>query len=262
MAGPKKNDPKKPDPKNAAAPEEQEPDVEQVLFQGPLFDRECNLKANARLVQVALVPVKQMISDALSRRAHTILLEPREGRVAIRFVIDGVPYPAAAIPGQKGAAMVQMIKLLSGLDVNERRTAQSGGIKAEYEKIPYHLMVESAPVGGKAERIRIKVDNRKVVRQKPQEIGFPDHLKEKNSTLYGTSQRRRSDLRTTGYWRHNVGNGRTALRRSLSCIPSTIWPDLNDTRVDQCGRLSSRNPVTIWRSHSTASFVAKRTCCT
>ena len=172
MAGPQKND-----PKNAPAPQEQEPDVEQVLFQGPLFDRECNLKANARLVQVALVPVKQMISDALARRAHTILLEPREGRVAIRFVIDGVPYPAAAIPGQKGAAMVQMIKLLAGLDINQRREVQTGGMKAEFEKIPYHLMIESSPVGGQAEKIRIKVDNRKVVRQKPQEIGFPDHLK-------------------------------------------------------------------------------------
>ena len=179
MAGPQKNDPKKPDPKNAPAPQEQEPDVEQVLFQGPLFDRECNLKANAKLVQVALVPVKQMISDALARRAHTILLEPREGRVAIRFVIDGVPYPAAAIPGQKGAAMVQMIKLLAGLDINQRREPQTGGMKAEFEKIPYHLMIESSPVGGQAERIRIKIDNRKVVRQKPQEIGFPDHLKAK-----------------------------------------------------------------------------------
>ncbi len=179
MAGPQKNDPKKPNPKNAPAPQEQEPDVEQVLFQGPLFDRECNLKANAKLVQVALVPVKQMISDALARRAHTILLEPREGRVAIRFVIDGVPYPAAAIPGQKGAAMVQMIKLLAGLDINQRREVQTGGMKAEFEKIPYQLMIESTPVGGQAEKIRIKVDNRKVVRQKPQEIGFPDHLKAK-----------------------------------------------------------------------------------
>ena len=179
MAGPQKKDAKKLDPKNASGPQEQEPDVEQVLFQGPLFDRECNLKANAKLVQIALVPVKQMISDALSRRAHTILLEPREGRVAIRFVIDGVAYPAAAVPGQKGAAMVQMVKLLSGLDINDRRTAQSGGMKAEYERIPYHLMVETAAVGGKAEKIRIKVDNRKVVRQKPQEIGFPDHLKTK-----------------------------------------------------------------------------------
>jgi type II secretory ATPase GspE/PulE/Tfp pilus assembly ATPase PilB-like protein len=179
MAGPQKNNPKKPDPKNASAPQEQEPDVEQVLFQGPLFDRECNLKANAKLVQVALVPVKQMISDALARRAHTILLEPREGRVAIRFVIDGVPYPAAAIPGQKGAAMVQMIKLLAGLDINQRREVQTGGMKAEFEKTPYHLMIESSPVGGQAEKIRIKIDNRKVVRQKPQEIGFPDHLKAK-----------------------------------------------------------------------------------
>lgn len=180
MAGPQKNSPKKPDPKNPApAAEQEQPDVEQVLFQGPMFDRECNLKANAKLIQAALVSVKQMISDALSRRAHTILLEPREGRVAIRFVIDGVPYPAAAVPGQKGVAMVQMIKLLAGLDINDRRTAQSGGIRAEYEKIPYQLMVESAPVGGKAEKLRIKVDNRKVVRQKPQEIGFPDYLKAK-----------------------------------------------------------------------------------
>ena len=179
MAGPQKNDPKKPDSKNASAPPEQEPDVEQVLFQGPLYDRECNLKANAKLVQAALVAVKQMISDALARRAHTILLEPREGRVSIRFVIDGVPYPAAAVPGQKGAAMVQMIKLLAGLDINQRRESQNGGIKAEFEKIPYHLMVESASVGGNAEKIRIKVDNRKVVRSKPQDIGFPDHLKAK-----------------------------------------------------------------------------------
>jgi len=185
MAGPPKPDPKKPDPKKADAgkkkPEQdaEEVDVEQVLFQGPLFGREANLKANAKLVQAALVPVKQMISDALSRRSHTILLEPREGRLAIRFVVDGVPYPAAAVPGQKGVAMVQMTKLLAGLDPNDRKTPQSGGIKAEYEKIPYHLMIESVPTGGGGERVRIKVENQKVVRQKPSEVGFPDHLKQK-----------------------------------------------------------------------------------
>ena len=63
--------------------EEQEPDVEQVLFQGPLYDRECNLKANAKLVQVALVPVKQMISDALARRAIRSCLN--HAKVASQF---------------------------------------------------------------------------------------------------------------------------------------------------------------------------------
>lgn len=172
-------DPKKGDKKTAPEGAEEEPDIEQVLFQGPLFGREANLKANARLVQAALVPVKQMMSDALSRRSHTILMEPREGRLAIRFVVDGVPYPAAAVPGQKGVAMVQMIKLLAGLDPNDRKTPQSGGIKAEFDSLPFHLMVESVPTGGGAERVRIKVDNKKVVRQKPSDIGFPDHLKAK-----------------------------------------------------------------------------------
>lgn len=180
MAGSKKPDPKKADAgKKATQDAEQEPDIEQVLFQGPLFGREANLKANARLVQAALVPVKQMVSDSLARRAHTILMEPREGRIAIRFMIDGLPYPSAAVPGQKGVAMVQMVKLLAGLDPNDRKNAQSGGIKAEYDKIPYNLMVESVPAGNGTERVRIKAENRKVVLQKPADVGFPAHLKQK-----------------------------------------------------------------------------------
>lgn len=57
MAG--KPDPKKVDPKAAAKGAAESPeaaDVEQVLFQGPMFGREANLKAHARLVQAALVP--------------------------------------------------------------------------------------------------------------------------------------------------------------------------------------------------------------
>lgn len=178
MAGPPKPDPKKADAgKKPAEDSQEQPDVEQVLFQGPLFGRESNLKTNAKLVQAALVPVKQMMSEALSRRAHTVLMEPREGRVSIRFVIDGIPFPAAAVPGQKGVAMVQMLKLLAGLDPNDRKTAQAGGIKAEYDKLPFQLMVESVPAGGGAERVRIKIENRKVLRQKPSEVGLPESLK-------------------------------------------------------------------------------------
>ena len=178
MAGPPKPDPKKADAgKKPAEDSQEQPDVEQVLFQGPLFGRESNLKTNAKLVQAALVPVKQMMSDAFGRRAHTVLMEPRDGRVSIRFVIDGIPFPAAAVPGQKGVAMVQMLKLLAGLDPNDRKTAQAGGIKAEYDKLPFQLMVESVPAGGGAERVRIKIENRKVLRQKPSEVGLPESLK-------------------------------------------------------------------------------------
>lgn len=174
---------RKPAPKDtkAQASQSQEPEQEQeqVLFQGPLFNREANLKANAKLVQAALVPVKSMISDALSRRAHTVVLEPREGRVAVRFVIDGIAYPAAAVPGQKGMAMIQMVKLLAGLDTTQRQAPQSGGIKAEYEKLPYHLLIDAFPQKTGGERVRIKLENQKVSRLKPADVGLPNSIKDR-----------------------------------------------------------------------------------
>ena len=186
MAG--KPDPKKVDPKAAAAAKgapakgaenAENPDIEQVLFQGPMFGREANLKAHARLVQAALVPVKQMISDALTRRAHTIILEPREGRVSVRYSIDGMPYPAGVIPGPKGMAMIQVVKLLAGLNPEDRQTATFGGIKAEFDKIGWNLMVDTTPVGGGAEKLRVKIENRKVVRQRPADVGMPEAMKMK-----------------------------------------------------------------------------------
>ncbi|MEZ6040231.1 MAG: ATPase, T2SS/T4P/T4SS family [Planctomycetaceae bacterium] len=162
-----------------AEPEEQEEDLEQVLFQGPMFGREANLKANARLVQMALVPVKNMISDALARRSHTVVMEPANNRVGIRFVIDGVAYPAAAVPGSKGMAMLQMMKLLAGLDINQRREPQEGGVKAEFEGTPYQLLVDSTPVRTGGERVRIKIENTKKSLVKPADVGMPETLKEK-----------------------------------------------------------------------------------
>lgn len=154
-------------------------DVEQVLFQGPMFGREANLKQNPRLVKAALVPVKTMISDALARRAHTILLEPTKGRVAIRFVVDGIPYPAGAMPGQRGMAMLQMVKVLAGLNPQERTEAQSGGINAEFEETKYELRVTSAPLKPGIERMKIKVSNPKITHLTARTSGMPEDLEQK-----------------------------------------------------------------------------------
>lgn len=151
-------------------------DMEQVLFQGAMFGREANLKQNPRLVKAALVLVKRMVSDALARRAHTILLEPAQGRVAIRFVVDGIPYPAGVMPGQRGVAVIQMTKVLAGLNAQERAEAQSGGINAEYEGTKYELLTEFVPLKPGVERLRIRVENPKVTYLKPSSVGMPDDL--------------------------------------------------------------------------------------
>lgn len=157
----------------------EEEDLEQVLFQGPMFDREANLKENPRLVRAALVPVKRMMSDALARRAHMIQLEPTKGRIAIRFVIDGIPYPAGAVPGQRGMAMVQMMKLLAGLNTQERSENQSGGIYAEYEETKYELFLDTEVLKPGVERLKIRVENPKISYLHPPEAGMPEDLADK-----------------------------------------------------------------------------------
>lgn len=166
----------------------EEEDFEQVLFQGPMFEREANLKDNPRLVRAALVPVKRMVSDALARRAHAIQLEPTKGRVAIRFVIDGVPYPAGAIPGQRGMAMVQMMKLLAGLNTQEREEAQSGGIFVEFEDTKFELFLDTEVLKPGVERLKIRVENPKISYLHPQEAGMPESVSDQLRELTLESQ--------------------------------------------------------------------------
>lgn len=161
----------------------EEEDFEQVLFQGPMFDREANLKDNPRLVRAALVPVKRLISDALARRSHAIQLEPVKGRVGIRFVIDGIPYPGGAMPGQRGMAMVQMLKLLAGLNTQEREEAQSGGIHVEFEETKYELLLSTEILKPGVERLKIRVENPKISYLHPQEAGMPESLSDKLRAL-------------------------------------------------------------------------------
>jgi type II secretory ATPase GspE/PulE/Tfp pilus assembly ATPase PilB-like protein len=153
-------------------------DIEQVLLQGPLYGRKTNLKQNPRLVKAGLIPTKRMLSDALSRRAHTVILEPKGPRLTIRFVVDGIPYPAGAFSGKQGVAIVQMVKLLAGLDVQSRKEAQSGGIEAKFDDEQYRLLVDTTPFKGAVERLRIRVENVKESFIRPLDVDFPTELKE------------------------------------------------------------------------------------
>jgi len=159
--------------------EEEFEDIEQVLFQGPMYGREADLKKNPRLVQAGLIPVKQLISDGLSRRAHTIVVEPKGPRQVVRYTVDGIAYPAGVLPGKRGIAVIQMVKLLAGLDVQSRVEKQTGGILAEFDEQQYHLLVETTPVRGAVERLRIRVSNVKDSFIMPGDVDLPEDLRAK-----------------------------------------------------------------------------------
>ncbi len=171
-----------------AEPSSEEIEIESILFQGALNGVEVDLQANARLAQAGLVPAKTLISDALNRRAEMLRIEPKGERAVVALFVDGVPYPGARLSKQEALAVTQMIKLLAGLNIKDRKTPQSGGIATEFDNTPYHLLIDTVPVKTGGERLTVRARNLKNQIDTPEEVGFSEPLRERIRVL--TSQRK------------------------------------------------------------------------
>ncbi|MCH9726312.1 MAG: Flp pilus assembly complex ATPase component TadA [Planctomycetes bacterium] len=158
--------------------EEEEEEIEPVSFQGALNGQPANLKENARLVKAGLMPAKNIITDGLAIRAEFMRFEPKGERYQVVFYVDGVANPGPRLSKQQGMAVVQIIKLLSGLNIQERKRPQSGGVFAELEEVSYQLRVSTSPAEG-GERLSIKAINVKEPLDRADDIGITEENKEK-----------------------------------------------------------------------------------
>jgi general secretion pathway protein E len=79
------------------------------------------------------IAARELVYDAILRRTTDIHLEPKEGEMSVRLRIDGVMYPAEAFDRSTGDALVNIFKVLSAMDITERRKAQDGSFRAEME---------------------------------------------------------------------------------------------------------------------------------
>lgn len=73
--------------------------------------------------------VNLIIDEAVNSRASDIHIEPMADRVRVRYRIDGVCMERDNIPKNMQAPVIARLKLLSGMDIAERRLPQDGRIK-------------------------------------------------------------------------------------------------------------------------------------
>jgi type II secretory ATPase GspE/PulE/Tfp pilus assembly ATPase PilB-like protein len=172
--------------KKKKAVEEEEAELEPVSFLGPVSGDEVNLQAHSRLVDAGLMRSKDLITEALARRADTIRIEPKGPQAQVSILIDGVPFPVGKLAKPEALAITQMLKLLAGLDVKERKAPQSGGIKAEFDSKPYLLSVNSVPVAD-GERLLIRVTDQKQKLELPADLGMGEDLRVKLRDLCGSN---------------------------------------------------------------------------
>lgn len=154
--------------------EDEEEEIDLVSFQGAVNGRSADLAANARLVQAALLPTREMVTDALDRRAEVLRLDIKGEKAQIAYSVDGMPLAGGRMPKQQATAVMQMMKVLSGLDAKLKGKHQVGGVKAEHKEIKYELTTDVAPQADGTERLTIRIRNMKMKLDTPQELGFTD----------------------------------------------------------------------------------------
>ena len=89
--------------------------------------------------------VQQIIQNAIQHEASDIHVEPMIDRLQIRYRIDGICVNMDPAPKKLQGAVIQRIKIMAGMMVEERRRPQDGRIKASMGEKLVDLRVSSLP---------------------------------------------------------------------------------------------------------------------
>jgi type IV pilus assembly protein PilB len=89
--------------------------------------------------------VNLILDEAVRMRASDIHIEPMSERVRVRYRIDGVCIERDKIPKNMQAPLTARIKILSGMDMAERRLPQDGRIKRRIDDSDIDFRVSALP---------------------------------------------------------------------------------------------------------------------
>ncbi len=89
--------------------------------------------------------VNSLIADAVRKGASDIHIEPYEKSLRVRFRIDGTLYEMMAPPFKFKLAIISRLKIMSELDIAERRVPQDGRIKIKVLNRTIDLRVSTLP---------------------------------------------------------------------------------------------------------------------
>ncbi|HIB65722.1 MAG TPA: type II/IV secretion system protein [Phycisphaerales bacterium] len=140
----------------------------------------------ANLVEETSPIIKEVhgvLSRAIRMGASDIHLEPDQDEVFLRYRIDGILHEFGGPTPANYPSLVSRVKIMSGLDIAERRLPQDGRARVEVDGKDYDLRINILPnVHG--EGVCIRILNPESTKMKLEEMGFePDMLKRFNETI-------------------------------------------------------------------------------
>ena len=132
-------------------------------------------EADHLLRQTQEAPVIRMTDAILARAVHVrasdLIIEPREKTVRVRYRVDGMLQDGPAPPKQLHAAIVSRIKIMSELNIAERRLPQDGHFtfRVDNHAIDFRVSILPSVFGG---NVCLRILDKKEVRLNIDLLGF------------------------------------------------------------------------------------------
>ena len=122
--------------------------------------------------------VDVVIHQAIRDKASDIHFEPFEKNFRIRYRVDGALYEMPPPPRSLATPVISRIKIISGLNISERRRPQDGRIQLRYNGHPVDLRVSCLPTSH-GESVVLRVLDRTVVNLQLDSLGIGTDVLEK-----------------------------------------------------------------------------------
>jgi general secretion pathway protein E len=145
-------------------------DLEVKVSEGPVS---ADMLAQTPVVRA----VELLLSQAVRDRASDIHIEPQPGRLRVRFRVDGVLHEVMDLPRSIHPLLVSRIKILSDMNIAERRRPQDGQFTTVVDNNEVDIRVATTDTTY-GEKVVLRVLNKALTLFTLADLGFqPDALK-------------------------------------------------------------------------------------
>lgn len=166
-----------------------------------------------------------ILLKAIKERASDIHIEPLRTNLSARFRVDGILREDMKLPKWVHGALVSRIKILSTLDIAERRLPQDGAIRVKMDSRDIDLRISTIPTH-LGEKVVIRILDQTNVATELEYLGLS---KKDLHQITNLSQKRKGILLVTG----PTGSGKT----------TTLYAIINRLRSETINIMTVEDPI-------------------
>ena len=169
--------------------------------------------------------LQTVFEDAVAARASDIHIEPQERRLNIRFRIDGVLHLQTEADIKIATAVALRLKLMSGLDISEKRLPQDGRFHVKVRNVQIDVRISTMPTQH-GESVVMRLLSQATGMLGLDNLGIPPDML---ATLRMVMKRSSGMVLVTG----PTGSGKT----------TTLYAALSELNTTECKILTVEDPV-------------------